>query len=87
MGKLTFLVEEKIKTILPNFFALDFDGCTESSVRYSGVFAFYPDNHLEAGYNKVLLSFVGFTKRTYLLGHIIRRSTISFKPSERTSET
>ena len=34
-----------------------FDGWTESSVHYLGVFAVYPDNQLESGYNKVLLSF------------------------------
>jgi hypothetical protein len=39
MGKLTNLVEEKIKKILPNQFAVAFDGWTESSTHYLAVFA------------------------------------------------
>ena len=57
MGKLCFLVEEKIKTILPDMFALAFDGWTASSTHYLAVFAIVPDSKKPAGYEKALLSF------------------------------
>jgi hypothetical protein len=57
IGKLTYLVEEKIKQILPEKFALIFDGWSDSSIHYLAVFAVFSDSKETCGFQKILLSF------------------------------
>jgi hypothetical protein len=57
MCRCTSNVEKKIRNILPDQFALGFDGWSDFSTHYLAVFAFFPDNCSELGYKKVLLSF------------------------------
>jgi hypothetical protein len=54
-------VEEKIKKMLPNMFALVFDGWTPDQSHYLGVFATFPDEESTAGYKMVLVSFSPMT--------------------------
>lgn len=61
MVLLTGAVEEKIKKLLPNMFALVFDGWTLGQSHYLGVFATFPDEESTTGYKKVLLSFSPMT--------------------------
>jgi hypothetical protein len=61
MNLLTASVEEKIAALLPDTVALVFDGWTVSQTHYLDVFATYPKNNTELGYNKVLLSFAPLT--------------------------
>ena len=57
MDLLTKKVEETIITLLPEAFALVFDGWTLGQTHYLAVFATFPDSEAENGYQKVLLSF------------------------------
>ena len=61
MNLLTASVMEKIAALLPGTFGLVFDGWAVGQTHYLGVFATYPKDNTELGYNKVLLSFVPLT--------------------------
>lgn len=57
MMNLRLRLEKKIADILPDQFALAFDGWTDSCTHYLAVFAVYPDQAKEAGYDTALLCF------------------------------
>jgi hypothetical protein len=57
MRLLTEKVEQKISDLLPELFALVFDGWTLGQTHYLAVFATFPDVKSESGYMKVLLAF------------------------------
>lgn len=54
---LTVKVEEKIKKLLPDVFAVIFDGWSSGGSHYLSVFATWPDSNLSSGYSRALLAF------------------------------
>lgn len=61
MTKLTKAVECKISNMLPNKFALIFDGWSQNSRHYVAIFASFPSTSNSHGYETVLLSFAPLT--------------------------
>ena len=59
LDRLTTAVEQKIEEILPDKFAIVFDGWTGGDAHYIALFATFPDKP-EKGYSKVLLAFTPF---------------------------
>jgi hypothetical protein len=57
MHLLSKRVEQKIQRVLPNKFALVFDGWTDSSKHFTAVFATFPDETKSMSYQRILLSF------------------------------
>jgi hypothetical protein len=55
--KLTVSVEKKIKRLLPDVFALVFDGWSLHGTHFLTVFATWPDHNKEGGYSRAMLSF------------------------------
>lgn len=65
MHKLTKIVEEKIRNILPDEFCLIFDGWTKQTTHFIAVFATFSSSN-ELGYDSVLLGFGPFENETSL---------------------
>lgn len=63
MHALTKKVEETIRKLLPNKFALVFDGWSTNDTHYIALFATFPSSN-ELGYKHVLLSFSPFQDET-----------------------
>jgi hypothetical protein len=57
MQQLCRIVEKKISNILPDKFAIVFDGWTSNQTHYVGVFCTFPSDVSPNGFSKVLLSF------------------------------
>jgi hypothetical protein len=57
MRLLTEKVQQKISDLLPELFALVFDGWTLGQTHYLAVFATFPDVRAEIGDMKILLAF------------------------------
>jgi hypothetical protein len=66
MQLLTEYVQQKIRHLLPEVFALVFDGWTFDQTHYSGIFATFPYQEYESGYKKVLLLFSPMTDKESL---------------------
>jgi hypothetical protein len=61
MQLLTEYVQQKIRHLLPEVFALVFDRSTFDQTHYLGIFVTFPYQESELGYKKVLLSFSPMT--------------------------
>jgi hypothetical protein len=61
MNLLTASVEKKIAALLPGTFGLVFDSWAVGQTHHLCIFATYPKDNTQLGYNKVLLSFAPLT--------------------------
>jgi hypothetical protein len=66
LKSLVEVVETQIRNILPDKFALVFDGWTLSNTHFLAVFSTFPDSKSITGYKKVLLSFSPLTNEQSL---------------------
>ena len=66
MRRLQVVVEQKIRDLLPSQFAIMFDGWSSGGTHFLAVFAVFPDDTNDRGYNRVLLSFAPLEDEEHL---------------------